>query len=159
VSALETLRECLELSRQAGLRRIEMFAHFGIATVEIAIGDYHPALDLLRASIQWEFDAGDFYALKWPLALTTALLARCDLAEPAATIAGYATTPFTLAAYPQFATAVDQLRETLGDSAFDRLGQRGRTLPSHEIVAYALEAIEEARVQLDQLDSSGQTPG
>jgi hypothetical protein len=84
-------------------------------------------------------------------------LAGCDLPEPAAIIAGFATTPLTLAAYPQFATAVEQLHQTLGESDFDRLSQQGRSTSRPEMVAYALQAIKEARTRLDQLGPSQTT--
>jgi hypothetical protein len=151
VSACATLRECLALCRHFGMRRSETFAYPGLARLEIATGDYRPALDLLRDAIRWHFDAGDFPSLTWPLALISTLLVSCDLPEPAATIAGFATTPFTLAVYPEFAAAVELLRQS-GDNDFDRLSKRGRSTPRPEMVAYALEAIEAARTKLGQLD-------
>jgi hypothetical protein len=92
--------------------RMETSAYLLLARLEIATGDYRPALDLLRDTAMWHSDAGDFFSLTASLALISALLMRCDLPEPAAIIAGFATTPFTLAAYPQFAAAVEQLPHT-----------------------------------------------
>jgi hypothetical protein len=77
----------------------------------------------------WQFDAGDFLSLTWPLALISALLMRCDLPEPAATIAGFATTPFTLAAFPQFAAGVEQLPHTMGTRTSTVSANRGN--PCH----------------------------
>jgi cold shock CspA family protein len=148
-SAVATLRECLEICRQCGMRHHEILAYPAIAQLELATGDYRPALDHLRDATRWHFDARDFSSLTWCLALISAVLARCDVTEPAATIAGFATTPFTLAVYPEFAVAVEQLHETLGDSDFDRLCQRGRSMPRHEMVAYSLQAVEQARTRLD----------
>jgi hypothetical protein len=112
----------------------------------------------LRDTTMWQFDAGDFSSLTWPLALISALLMRCDRPEPAATIAGFATTPFTLAAYPEFAAAVEQLSHTIGDNDFDRLSERGRSMAHPKMVAYALQAIEEARTSLDQPDPAQRMP-
>jgi predicted ATPase len=151
-SAVATWRECMELLRHSGMPRMETATYLGLARLEMATGHYRPALDLLRDTIMWQFEAGDFFSLIWPLALISALLMRCDLSEPAATIAGFATTPFTLAAYPQFAAAVEQLPHALGDKDFDRLSQQGRSMPRPKMVVYALQAIEEARTRLDQLD-------
>jgi predicted ATPase len=149
-SAVVTLRECVELFRHSGMPRMEMAAYLGLAHMEIATGHYRPALDLLRDATRWQVDAGDFASLILPLALISALLMRCDLPEPAATIAGFATTPFTLAAYPQFAAAVGQLRHTIGDKNFDRLSQQGRSMPHPKMVVFALQAIEQAQTRLDQ---------
>jgi hypothetical protein len=57
----------------------------------VLAGDYRPVLDHLHDATRWHFDAGDSSSLTWCLALISALLERCDLTEPAATIAGYAT--------------------------------------------------------------------
>jgi hypothetical protein len=151
-SAVATMRECVELFRHSGMPRMETAAYLGLARLEIASGHYRPALDLLRDTTRWHLDAGDFSTLTASLALLSALLMRCDLPEPAATIAGFATTPFTLAAYPQFAAAVEQLPHTLGDKDFDRLSQQGRAMARPKMAAYAFQAIEEARTRLDQLD-------
>jgi hypothetical protein len=157
-SAVATMRECVELFRQSGMRHMEVLLYPSLARLEIATGHYRPALDLLREATMWQFDAGAFFSLTWPLALISALLMRCNLREPAATIAGFATTPFTLAAFPQFAAAVEQLPHTLGDKNFDRLSQQGRSMPRPQMVAYALQAIEEARTRLDEQDPAESTP-
>jgi predicted ATPase/class 3 adenylate cyclase len=157
-SAVATMRECRELFSHSGMPRMETSAYLGLAELEMATGHYRLALDLLRDTARWQFDAGDFAGLTWPLALLSALLMHCDLPEPATTIAGFATTPFTLAAYPQFATAVEQLPHTIGDNDFDRLSQQGRSMAHPKMAVYALEAIEEARSRLDQPDSTQDTP-
>jgi hypothetical protein len=151
-SAVTTFRECLELYHQSGMPHMEILCYGALAGQEIAVGHYRPALDHLRDTTTWQFDAGDFASLSWPLAVISTLLTRCDLLEPAATIAGFATTPYAFATYPPFAATVEQLRHTLGDNDFDRLSQEGQSMPRHQMVAYALEAIEEARTRLDQLD-------
>jgi predicted ATPase/class 3 adenylate cyclase len=156
-SAVATLRECVELFRHSGMPRMESAAYVGLAKLEIGIGHYRPALDLLRDATRWQFDAGDFSGLTWPLALISALLMRCDLPEPAATIAGFATTPFALAAFPPFVAAVEQLPHTLGDEDFDRLSQQGRSMAGPIMAVYALQAIEDARTRLDQLGPSQTT--
>jgi predicted ATPase/class 3 adenylate cyclase len=156
-SAVATLRQCLELTRRSCMPRMETSTYVALARLEIATGHYRPALDLLRDATRVNFDAGEFSALIHPLALICTLLVSCDLPEPAATIAGFATTSFALAAYPEFAAAVEQLRETLGDDDFDRLGQRGQSTSRPEMVAYALRAIEEARIRLDQPDPAEPT--
>jgi hypothetical protein len=151
------MRECVELVRHSGMPRLESSAYLGLARLEIATGHYRPALDLLRDTTRWHFDAGDFSTLTASLALISALMIRCDLPEPAATIAGFATTPFSLAAFPPFATAVEELHQTLGDNDFDRLSQQGRAMPRPQMVAYALQAIEQARTRLDHLGPSQAT--
>jgi hypothetical protein len=149
-SAVAAMRQCLEVCRQSGMRRLEILVYPGLARLEIAAGDYRPALDLLRNATRWHFDAGDSSSLTWCLTLSSAVLARCGLTEPAAIIAGFATTPFTMAVYPEFASAVQGLRQTLGDDDFQRLSERGQSTPRSEVVAYGLQAIEEARTRLER---------
>jgi hypothetical protein len=150
-SAVAAGRECVAVCRQFGLRNMEMLVYPSLARLEIAAGDYRSTLDHLVDNIKWHFDTGDFSSLKVPLAVIAVLLVGCDLPEPAAVIAGFATTPFTLGNNREFAVAVEQLHQTLGDSDFDVLGQRGRSMPSHEMVAYSLQAVEDVRTRLDQL--------
>jgi hypothetical protein len=157
-SALATMRECVELDRHSGMPRMETSAYLGLAPLEIATGHYRPALDLLRDTTRWQSDAGDFSRLTWPLALISALLMRCNLPEPAATIAGFATTPFSLAAFPPFAAAIEELHHTIGDKDFERLSQHGQSMARPQVVAYALQAIEEVRTGLDEQDSAESTP-
>ena len=147
-SALANLRQSLGGVHQCGMRRSEVLVFAGVARLEIATGDLRPALDHLRDCTRAQFDAGDFSSLTWPLALTSALLSRCDLPEPAALIAGFATTPSTLIVYPEFAIEVERLRRTIGNREFDHLGEQGKSTPGSEMVAYALHAIEEARARL-----------
>jgi predicted ATPase len=150
-AAVAAGRECVAVCRQFSLRNMEMLVYPDLARLEIAAGDYRSPLDYLVENIKWHFDAGDFAALKWPLAVIAVLLVGCDLPERAAIIAGFATTPFTLRNNPEFPAAVEQLHQTLGDSDFDVLGQRGQSMPSHEMVAYSLQAVEEVRTRLDRL--------
>jgi predicted ATPase len=151
-SSIATFRECLDVSRQSGMRHLERGIYTGLARSEITVGDYRPALDHLADATVAYFDVGDFSSLTWPLALISAVLVSCELTEPAATLAGFATNPFTLATQPPFIAALEQLHQTLGDSDFHRLGQGGRSKPPHEIVAFALQAIEQARTILNQTD-------
>ena len=157
-SAVATFRECVELFRHSGMPSMETGTYLSLAGVEVATGDHRPALDHLRDATRAYVDAGDFSSLTWPLALISAVLMFCDLPEPAATIAGFATTPLTLAAFPQFAAAVEQLPHTLGVKDFDRPSQQGRSMPRPKMVAYALQAIEEARTRLDQPDPAQRMP-
>jgi hypothetical protein len=150
-SAVAAGRECQAVCRQFGLRNMEMLVYPDLARLEIAAGDYSSTLDHLADNINFKFDAGDFSSLKWPLAVVAVLLVRCHVPESAAVIAGFATAPFTLGTNREFAAAVERLHQALGDRDFDVLGQRGRSMPGHEMVAYSLQAVEEVRTRLDQL--------
>jgi hypothetical protein len=69
--------------------------------------------------------------------------------EPAATIAGFASTPFALATYPELGAATAHLRTVLGDHDYESLARDGETLSTAEIAAYAYDTIDQARAQLN----------
>jgi hypothetical protein len=82
-----------------------------------------------------------------PLAILAALFDRLGRHEPAATIAGFASTSLAAMAVPEIATAI--LREVLGDQTYESLARTGETMTTAEIVAYAYDQIDQARAELN----------
>jgi hypothetical protein len=80
-----------------------------------------------------------------------AFLVRLGRFEPAATIAGFAFSPVSVAAAPELPTAIAQLREALGDRAYESLYRTGAAMTMAEIAAIAYDQIDHARAQLEQL--------
>ena len=68
--------------------------------------------------------------------------------EPAATLAGYAANPMTEATTPETGTAVDHLREILGDQTYESLARNGATMTT-AAAAYAYDQIDQSRTALN----------
>jgi hypothetical protein len=83
------------------------------------------------------------------LAVLAALFDRLGRHEPAATIAGFAVSPMTAAAFPALSTAIAHLREVLGDQTYEALARKGETMATAEMVAYTYDQIDQARAELE----------
>ena len=93
------------------------------------------------------------------LGLLIAIFDRLGRYEPAATIAGFALSPLTSTALPEFNTAIAHLREVLRDQAYESLAHKGETMTTAEMVTYAYDQIDQARAELNavsQDDSDSQ---
>jgi hypothetical protein len=75
-------------------------------------------------------------------------LDRLGRYEPAATIAGYAANPMTEATTPETGTAVDHLREILGDQTYESLARNGATMTTAG-GGLRLRPIDQARTALN----------
>jgi len=94
-------------------------------------------------------DAGNTFLILSPLALLAVLFDRLGRYEPAATIAGFAVSPFTTAATPEFTTAITHLREVLGDQTYESLARKSETMTTAAMVTYAYDQIDQARAELE----------
>ncbi len=86
--------------------------------------------------------------IRFPLAVLTALFDRLGRDEAAATIAGFAFSPLTATANPEFTTAITDLRDVLGDQIYDSLARRGAAMTAASMVTYAYDQIDQARREL-----------
>ena len=76
--------------------------------------------------------------------------ARDDLChKPAATIAGFAFSPFATAATPEITTAITHLRDVLGDQTYESLARKGETMTTAAMATYAYDQIDQARTELN----------
>ena len=82
------------------------------------------------------------------MAILAAVLSRLGHYESAATISGFADTPFTLASFPEMPILINHLREVLNDSAYEALARVGEGMTSAAVVTFALEQIDLARADL-----------
>ena len=87
-----------------------------LARLEAEHGDPLAALDHLTLAIRNYHDSGNTTMIRVPLAILAALFDRLGRYEPAATIAGFALSPFTAAAFPEITTAITHLRDVLGEA-------------------------------------------
>ena len=81
--------------------------------------------------------------------LLAVLFDRLGRYEPAATIAGFALSPFSAAAVPEITAAITHLREVLGDQTYESLAHNGETMTTAAMVTYAYDQIDQARTELN----------
>jgi tetratricopeptide (TPR) repeat protein len=159
-AALEAMRRGLVIARDSGNRNTESVLALTVCRGEAEHGDPLAALDYITVAIRHLHDAGNTTMIGRALAGLAALFDRLGRHEPAATIAGYAVSPFTATALPEFNTAIAHLREVLGDLAYESLAHKGETMTTAAMVTYAWDQIDQARTALEQrADSMGNTKG
>ncbi len=88
-------------------------------------------------------------SIRVPLAVLAALFDRLGRYEPAATIAGFALSPFAAAAVPEITTAITHLRDVLGEATYESLARKGETMTTAAMVTYAYDQIDQARTELE----------
>jgi hypothetical protein len=111
-------------------------------------------LDYFTLAIRHHHDSGSTGLMRGPLAVLAAFLDRLRRYEPAATIAGFAASPLSAAAYPEVNTAFAHLREVIGDQAYESLARKGETMATSAMAAYACDQIDQARTELELLADS-----
>ena len=146
--ALEALRRCLVIARDSGNRWIESMMATTTSRVEAEHGDPLAALDYIAVSIRNFHDAGSTTVVRGALAVLATLFDRLGRYDPAATITGFALSPFTVSISPEFNTAFTHLREVLGNQIYESLARKGETMTTAEMVTYAYDQIDQARAAL-----------
>jgi hypothetical protein len=86
-----------------------------------------------------------------PLAVLVTLLDRRGRYEPAATIAGFAFNTLTASTFAEISTSIAHLRKVLGDQAYQSLAREGETMTTAAMVTYALDQIDQARIELNAI--------
>jgi predicted ATPase len=145
--ARDAARRGLEIARSSGNRYAESLLA-GIVSLEAEHGDPLSALDHITLAIRNFHDAGNTTGVRSALAILAALFDRLGRHEPAATIAGYAISPFT-ATPAEFNTAIAHLRDVLGEATYESLARKGETMTTAEMVTYAYDQIDQARTELE----------
>ncbi|HEX4560019.1 MAG TPA: hypothetical protein VH166_12715 [Mycobacterium sp.] len=146
--ALDALRRGLVIAQDSGNRYIESLLAGSLSRVEAEHGDPLAALDYLTLAIGNFHDAGSTTGVRTALAHLAALFDRIGRHEPAATIAGFAVSPFT-APLAEFNTAKAHLREVLGEATYESLARKGETMTTAAMVTYAYDQIDQARAELN----------
>jgi hypothetical protein len=147
--ALEALRRSLGIAQDSGNRLWETQVVFLLSGLEAVYGDPLTALDYVTVAIRNHHESGNIGMLRNPLAVLAAFLDRLGRYEPAATIAGFALSPFTASTVPQLSTAVTHLRDVLGDQTYESLARKGETMTTTAVVTYAYDQIDQARTELE----------
>ena len=149
VRALASMRRGLVIAQDSGNRFTESNLAVSLARVEAHHGDPLAALEYFTLAIRNFHNSGNTTTIRSPLAILAAFFDRLGRYEPAATIASFAVSPLTAAAFPEITTAIGHLRKVLGDPAYESLARQGETMTTAAMVTYAYDQIDQARTELN----------
>ncbi len=149
VGALNALGRGLVIAQDSGNRANSSVLALDLARLEAEHGGTVSAFDHLTLAIRNFHNAGDTTTIRGPLAILAALFDRLGLYEPAATIAGFALSPFSAAAFPEITTAITHLRDVLGEATYESLARKGETMTTAAMATYAYDQIDQARTELN----------
>ncbi|BBX44944.1 hypothetical protein GCM10009641_24640 [Mycobacterium cookii] len=147
--ALNALRRGLMIAQDSGNRYDESLLTSTLSQFEAEYGDPLTALDYFTVAIRNYHDAGNTTLIRSALAILAALVDRLGRYEPAATIAGFAISPLTTMALPEFNSTITHLREVLGDPIYESLARKGETMTTAAMATYAYDQIDQARAGLE----------
>ena len=120
-----------------------------LAHQEAEHGHTRSAFSHLTLAIRNLHDSGNTTLMRNPLAILAALFDRLGRYKPAATIAGFALYPITALAFPEINTAINHLREVLGDQTYESLARAAESMTNAAMAIYALDQIDQARAELN----------
>ncbi|MGA3254916.1 MAG: adenylate/guanylate cyclase domain-containing protein [Mycobacterium sp.] len=149
VGALHALGRGLVIAQDCGNRAAASALAQGLALLEAEHGDTVSAFDHLTLAIRNYHNAGNTTTIRVPLAVIAIVFDRLGRYEPAATIAGFALSPFSAPGVPEITTVLIHLREVLGDQTYESLAHKGETMTTAAMVSYAYGQIDQARAQFD----------
>jgi hypothetical protein len=150
VAALNALGRGLVIAQDSGNRAVASALAPFLARFEAEQGSAVSAFDHLSLTIRSYHNSGNTASIRVPLAILAALFDRLARYEPAATVAGFALSPFSVAAVPEITTAITHLREVLGEATYETLACKGKTMTTAAIATYAYDQIDQARTTLEQ---------
>ena len=148
VGALKAIRRGLQVAEDSGSRGNGTYHAMLAARIEAEYGDPLGALHYITVAIHNYHDSGNPTSMRAPMATLATILDRMARYEPAATIAGCASTPFTVATYPELLTTTAHLRTVLGDQAYESLARTGEAMTTAAMATYAYDQIDQARAEL-----------
>ena len=149
VGALNAGGRGLVIAQDSGNRAAASTLANTLARLEAEHGDPVAALEHLTLAIRNFHNAGDTTTIRVPLAVLAALFDRLGRYEPAATIAGFALSPFSASAVPEITTAITHLRDVLGEATYESLARTGKTMTTAAMATYAYDQIDQARTELE----------
>jgi predicted ATPase/class 3 adenylate cyclase len=147
--ALTALRRGLVIAQDSGNRYNESGLAATLARLEADCGDPLLALEYLALAIRNYHDSGSTVMIRVSLASLALLFDRLRHHAPAATIAGFALSPFIVATVPELDPAITHLRDVLGDENYESLARKGDTMTTAEMATYAYDQIDQARAELN----------
>jgi predicted ATPase len=149
VRALDAMRRGLVIAQDSGSRVNESQLAIHLAQLEAQHGDQAAALDYFTLAIRNYHDSGNVALIRNPLAILAAFLDHLGRHQAAATIAGFAFSPLSVAAYPEINTAITHLREVLGEATYESLARKGEAMTTAAMATYSYDQIDQARTELE----------
>ena len=149
VGALNALGRGLVIAQDSGNRTGVSVLATSLARLEAEQGGTVSAFAHLTLAIRNYHNSGDTTTIRVPLAVLAALFDRLGRYEPAATVAGFALSPFSAAGVPEITTAITHLRDVLGEATYESLARKGETMTTSAIATYADDQIDQARTILE----------
>jgi tetratricopeptide (TPR) repeat protein len=147
--ALNALGRGLVIAQDSGNRTNASVLALHLARLEAERGDTVSAFDHLTLAIRNYHNCGNTTTIRAPLASLAVLFDRLGRYEPAATVAGFAVSPMTVAGVPEITTAITHLRDVLGDQTYESLARKGETMTTAAMATYAYDQIDQARTELE----------
>ena len=145
--ALQALRRGLVIAQDCGATLVEDVLASSLSRLETQHGDPMVALDFVALAVRSLYDAGNTTQIVGPVANLASLFDRLRRYEPAAVIAGFASTK-VIPGLTKIEATEGHLREVLGDQAYESLASAGAANTLAEIAAYAFDQIAQARAEL-----------
>jgi hypothetical protein len=149
VGALKAGRRGLQVAEDSGNRGSGTTLATVVARIEGQYGDSLRALHYIAVAIHNYHDSGNPTSMRIPMATLATILDRMGRYEPAATIAGCASTPLAVATYPELSTTTAHLRHVLGDHIYESLARKGEAMTTAAMATYAYDQIDQARTELN----------
>ncbi len=143
-----------KLARESGNRVLETYNMANLSRLAAKHGDSMQMLDFVETLIHNYLDAGNYFLLPQPMAVLARYFDSIAYYEAAATLSGFATTTFATSYFPETGTAINHLRETLGEESYSSLAGHGAAMTSSAMAKYALEQIDLVRANLLHADES-----
>jgi tetratricopeptide (TPR) repeat protein len=148
VGALKAGRRGLRVADDSGNRANGTYLATIAARIEGEYGDSLGALHYIGVAIHNYHDSGNPTSIRIPMATLATVLDRMARYEPAAIIAGCASTPFAVATFPELSATTAHLRTVLGDEDYESLARKGETMSTAAMATYAYDQIDQARAEL-----------
>ena len=148
VGALNALERGLVIAEDSGNSAAASLLAANLCRFEAEHGDAVSAFEHLTLAIRNYHNSGNTTTIRIPLAILAVLFDRLGRHEPAATIAGFALSPFSASAVPEITTTITHLRDVLGEQTYESFARTGAAMTAAAIVAYAFDQIDQARAAL-----------
>ena len=143
------MRRGVVIAQDSGNRFNESHLVATLARLEAQHGDPLAALEYSAVAIRHLHDSGNSPTIRGPLAILAVFLDRLGRYEPAATIAGFASTPMTAIGFRELSTAITHLRDVLGDQTYESLARTGETMSTAAMATYTYDQIDQAPSRIE----------
>ena len=149
VAALNALGRGLVIAQDSANRAVASALAPFLARLEAEHGGTVSAFDHLTLAIRGYHNSGNTTSIRVPLAVLAVLFDRLGRYEPAATIAGFALSPFSAATVAEITTAITHLRDVLGEATYETLARKGETMTTAAMATYAYDQIDQTRTTFE----------